>query len=152
MVVELDEDLDCNGDECSVDTLSLIEMESSPPLYYEFMPFPCIELAFSTDAKKVVDQHNRAMCADPLVNNVVLESCCPADLQGRASSYCEYSGEKMSFEGSKSRCEAAAGSMCDWNVLRASHISPSCGLSHRRYENSFRWTSESCSTQVLGKC
>lgn len=77
MLVELTEDLDCDGDECEVDTLSLIEIESNPPLYYEFMPFPCVELAFNTEAKKVVDDYNRAMCADPLVKDVVSESCCP---------------------------------------------------------------------------
>lgn len=77
ILVELSEDLTCYDEECDVDTLSLIEIESDPPLYYEFIPFPCIELAFSTGVKKVVDRYHRAMCADPLVKDVVSESCCP---------------------------------------------------------------------------
>lgn len=57
----------------------------------------------------------------------------------------------MSFDGSKTRCEAEGGTMCDWNDLHASHFSSSCGLSRQRYHNSFRWTNQTCSTQVKGK-
>jgi len=152
-VVELTQDLACYGDECAVDTLGLIKIQNDPPLYYEFMPFPCVELAFSTQAKKVVDQYQRAMCADPHVKDVVFESCCPVgelgtNWQDKALSYCKYSGEKMSFDGSKERCELEGGIMCDFKELHPYKLSQSCGLGIQRWSNSFRWTSESCSTQV----
>ena len=78
-IVELTHDLECYEDECTVDTLNLIKIQNSPPLYFEFMPFPCVELAFSTQAKKVVDQYSRAMCADPLVKDIIFDSCCGPD-------------------------------------------------------------------------
>jgi len=153
MVVELNEELDCYEDECQLDTLSLIEIESDPPLYYEFMKFPCVELAFSnpTQAKKVVNRYNKAMCADPLVNDVVSESCCGDSLgwTDKALSRCKYTGEKMSFDGSETRCIDAGETMCAWKSLNTGYLSPSCGLSHRSYENSFRWTNQdNCSIQV----
>lgn len=61
-----------------MDTLSLIKIQDSPPLYYEFMPPPCIELAFFNEFKKVVNGYSKAMCADPGVKDVVFDSCCPA--------------------------------------------------------------------------
>ena len=84
-IVELTHDLECYEDECTVDTLNLIKIQNSPPLYFEFMPFPCVELAFSTQAKKVVDQYSRAMCADPLVKDVIFDVCCPSGWQGKSS-------------------------------------------------------------------
>lgn len=56
----------------------MIQIQDSPPLYYEYMQFPCVELAFPKNSKKVLDVYGRAMCADPDVKDVVFDSCCPA--------------------------------------------------------------------------
>jgi hypothetical protein len=42
------------------------------------MPFPCIELAFSNNSKKVLDQYSKAMCADAEVKEYVASACSPA--------------------------------------------------------------------------
>ena len=77
-LVRLSDDIPCSGVECKVDTLSLIKIQDAPALYYEYMPFPCIELAFSTNLAKVTDRHSRAMCAEPGIKELVFDSCCPA--------------------------------------------------------------------------
>lgn len=77
-VVRLEEDLPCDGVECKLDTLSMIKIKDSPALYYEYMRPPCIELAFLKNAKKVVDNYNRVMCADPGITDTVADACCPA--------------------------------------------------------------------------
>jgi hypothetical protein len=46
-------------------------------LYYEYMPPPCAELAFSQAPKKAVDNYYRAVCADSGVKDVVRDTCCP---------------------------------------------------------------------------
>ena len=78
VVVRLENDLACTGVECNVDTLSMIKIKDSPALYYEYMPPPCIEMAFPKDVTKVVDNYNRVMCADPGVKDTVADACCPA--------------------------------------------------------------------------
>jgi hypothetical protein len=74
--VRLDEDLTCTGVECVVDTLTLIKIKEG--LYYEYMPQPCAELAFTKDAKKAVNYYYRGVCADPGVKDVVRDTCCPS--------------------------------------------------------------------------
>lgn len=76
-LVRLSDSIDCTGVECRVDTLSLIKIQDSPPLYYEYMPLPCIELAFSKSSTKVTNAYGEAMCADPGIKDVVFDSCCP---------------------------------------------------------------------------
>lgn len=78
VVVRLENDLACTGVECNVDTLSMIKIKDSPALYYEYMPPPCIEMAFPKEVKKVVDDYNRVMCADPGVMDTVGDACCPS--------------------------------------------------------------------------
>lgn len=77
-LVRLSDDIDCTGVECEVDTLSLIKIQESPPLYYEYMPFPCTELAFSNKFRKVTNRHSKAMCAEPGLQDLIFDACCPA--------------------------------------------------------------------------
>ena len=76
-MVKLEEDLTCTGVECEVDTLSLIKIQDTPPLYYEYMPGPCVNLAFGDNFKKVVNSYSNAMCVHTGVQETVFDSCCP---------------------------------------------------------------------------
>ena len=77
-LVRLSNDIDCTGVECEVDTLTLIKIQESPPLYYEYMPFPCTELSFSNNFKKVTNRYSKAMCAEPGLQDLIFDTCCPA--------------------------------------------------------------------------
>ena len=76
-LVKLSDDIQCTGVECRVDTLTLIKIQESPPLYYEYMPFPCTELAFSNKLGKVTNIYKKAMCAEKGIKDLVFDSCCP---------------------------------------------------------------------------
>ena len=153
VLVRLEDDLTCTGVECEVNTLSLIKMgDSASPIYYEYMPFPCIEMAFIINGKKVVDAYSRAMCADPGVNDLVMDSCCPASFAaGKALSKCKYSGERISYATNVERCEASGGQVCDFDSGSWTSEERRCGLGIQRWSASFRWTSASCSTRVKGE-
>lgn len=60
----------------------------------------------------------------------------------------------MSYDSALTRCEAKGGTICDWKQIVNNPDSSfqSCALGgHKRYQNSFLWTNQSCSTQVKGK-
>lgn len=50
-LVDLDSDLACTGDECAVDTIRTIQVETG--IFYEYIRTPCVEQAFYEGGKKV---------------------------------------------------------------------------------------------------
>jgi hypothetical protein len=80
--VVLNENLECDGVECNVDTLRTVRVQSLPdPIYYEYIRPACVEQAFFNDARRVKSftqknlVANSMMCADPR-RDVAAESCC----------------------------------------------------------------------------
>lgn len=183
--MRLSEDIGCTGVECSVDTLNLIKIQDSPPLYYEYMPFPCTEFAFGTNLTKVANVYSKAMCAEPETKDIIFDACCPSpdvstpywkskfffiqnksflffictfclNLQlslnpDKAWSYCEYTAEKISFSSNKERCESEGGTVCDWELYANPSGNEKCNVGIPSFYNSWRWTNQTCFTQVKGK-
>jgi hypothetical protein len=50
--VHIDENIPCDGKECRVDTLVIVQV--APGVFYEYIRQPCVHLTFHEDAKKVV--------------------------------------------------------------------------------------------------
>jgi hypothetical protein len=50
--VHIDENIPCDGKECRVDTLVIVQV--APGVFYEYIRQPCVFLTFQNDAKKVV--------------------------------------------------------------------------------------------------
>ena len=50
--VHIDENLPCDGKECRVDTLVIVQM--APGVFYEYIRQPCVHMTFQSDARKVV--------------------------------------------------------------------------------------------------
>jgi hypothetical protein len=75
--VVLDQNFDCTGEECKVDTVRTLEVEDG--IFYEYVRPPCVYLAFFDDAKLIVRRNKwrRLTCADPRTE-VASASCCSA--------------------------------------------------------------------------
>eukprot|EP01043_Picozoa_sp_COSAG02_P000106 COSAG02_NODE_2_length_75708_cov_87.013953_9_plen_2901_part_00 len=109
-VVTLAVVLPCDGDECDVETLKQVKVETATEVvFYEYEPPPCVNLAFYNDAKRVraSNQWNKHMCANPLTA-AASSSCCNApDNPGQpAMSMCNYRRERTTYAEAERRCAA----------------------------------------------
>jgi hypothetical protein len=59
MSVVLENDLICDGIECTVDTLRVLKVGS---IFFEFIPNPCVQLAFYNDGKQIQLYDNYRCC------------------------------------------------------------------------------------------
>lgn len=122
IVVTLDSNLICRGDECDVDTVSIIKVQQSPPIYYEYIRPPCVEFPFYSDAKKVSTNGDESMCADPKLNSA-FDQCC--DNPDHALKYgfqlCLYAFERTTQSTARSRCQSTFenGDICDSHWSRS---------------------------------
>jgi len=109
-VVTLESNIDCDSShpECVVDELRIVEVESDPPVRYEYVKPACVNLAFYDNGKTIqfASVPHKALCAQadiPLAGN----ACCmytQSWSQWPATSFCSYSAEKVTFATSQQRC------------------------------------------------
>jgi cullin-associated NEDD8-dissociated protein 1 len=125
--------------------LCRINDDAPPPVYYEYVRQPCVQLSFFSGGRRVALYSGReAVCANPLLP-LAGEACCQRPSL-TADQRCEFFGEHMTLATAEKRCRAhwpAAQNrtMCDWTSVRAGCPEP--GL------NQFFWSAKSC--QVLAK-
>ncbi len=118
--VTLEMDHVCNEDECKVDNFRIVQVQSDPPIYYEYVRLPCVELAFSKNdsLRKVVDIAGNAMCQHKDINDAVSPICCTTtDLYAPVP--CESSMERSSYDTASTRCDNYGNTenigICDWH-------------------------------------
>lgn len=75
--VLLDETVLCNGEECSVDTVRVVQVGG---MYYEYIRPPCVYQAFFDNARMVHQRFSRydLKCADPRTQ-VASATCCTSN-------------------------------------------------------------------------
>lgn len=105
----LDENLECDGTECLVDTVHSVQVVSGDgeTVYYEYKPVECVTLAFYENAKmiKAGQRNNRLMCADPRTASAGASCCQDADSTATTSqARCQYSREMVTFDTAMNRC------------------------------------------------
>jgi len=138
--VVLDENIVCDGLECKVDTLRLVQVTDT--VYFEYVEPPCVKFAFYKNAKKISTSMNtEAMCANPR-EIAAGEACCATSNTTSQARNCEYSGERMTFDLASNRCEHIGQSLCEFTVMEA--CSSDCCLSNEYYF----WHDTSCNLQV----
>ena len=111
--VVLTDDVHCHGIECAVDTARVVQVVSAdaaqPPVYYEYVRMPCVELAFFNQGY-LIEGFSRGgsgkwttQCAQPNVT-AAMASCC-AD---GSTEYvdCLYSNERVTHTTALGRCAA----------------------------------------------
>ena len=106
--VQLLDSLLCNGVECQVDTVRVVQVRSGgETVYYEYQPIECVHLTFYEDAKMIKSgrNSNQLMCADPLTA-AAGASCCDSATTTDTTSVgrCQYAREHVTFATANSRC------------------------------------------------
>jgi hypothetical protein len=157
-VVTLSTNLACDGVECDVDTARVVQV--APGVFYEYLRQPCVQLAFYEGGKKVFAGWNQYMnmCANPKMP-VAAPACCRGDTPSYGYRVCEYSGERVTFGSATERCEALSVGSFQCDPARMSHASfdqnhYDCGRDgmadkHRIDKTEWRWTTASCTLQVV---
>ena len=167
-LVSLDTNLNCDGRECLVDTVKVVEVV--PGSFYEYIPAPCVHLPFYEDGAKIFSgkSYNLAMCGNKKIPSA-LSTCCGVytDRQPNAngvSNYgdilSEYRDEKLTYAGNQARCQDWGRQECD-PIYMGREDGFQGHLLHRqsakdihtdskriqRYNN-YLWTTASCAIQV----
>ena len=79
--VTLAEDLTCDGAQCDVHTLRVVEVaDAAQTFYYQWVPNACADLAFTNDptilrATKSGKRDKNSQCGDPLTANGIIACC-----------------------------------------------------------------------------
>jgi len=134
-IVTLEENLDCHGIECDVNTVRIIEVEGG--IFYEYQQLPCVYQAFYKDAKLIKKQGStgaQAMCADPRIGTDASTACC---FQGGDSAVAfadeNFWGERVKYSEAQARCSAISsfGLCSSLGALPVQNTAP--------YSDSFYW-------------
>ena len=144
-VVKLKQNLSCTGDECSLDNLRVVRVRTNPPIYYEYVRPPCVDLSFYNDAKKISKPWPyEAMCANTNLH-VAMNACCLIPNDG-ADNICEFTSERLSYPRSRSRCQnkGITADTCDWTWINTNM----CDLSE---PEKWHWSNASCKVLAKGK-
>lgn len=141
MIVTLDSDISCTGDECDVDSLILVKVQNNPPIFYEYVRQPCVELSFYDNAKKITTNWDLSMCGNPLLDSA-FDACCEdpfASYPMGAGEYCHYDFERMSQSRARSRCKNTFknGDLCHFYWLSSTETCKTS--SYNWYMVSFGW-------------
>jgi len=122
--ITLTSNLNCIGDECNVDEIRLVRVQSNPPVFYEYLRPACVEMAFYDDGKTIAIVNGKdSMCANPNLP-IARDTCCDsAGVGGSATSYCKFTNERTTFQTSSSRCAAGA---CAWNFISGDNSAQVC--------------------------
>lgn len=160
-IVTLDSNIGCDSShpECSVDELRVVQVQSDPPVRYEYIRPPCVNLAFYDNGKTI----QRAWPTDGMCANADLplasDSCCTYPSWGNPGtrSLCSYTAEKTTFATSKQRCEDAdelpvGRGVCAWGWFHDPEEVDESGYEcHHFGETFWYWAGEdTCKLQAKG--
>ena len=106
MTVVLENDIDCYGTECELDTVRTVKIGS---VYYEFVEQPCVQLAFYEGGKQVNYRENAdfgSMCANPSLPHAA-EACCRSERYYEARVAIREPGVTFFYEGERVKYDTA---------------------------------------------
>eukprot|EP00804_Cyclotella_cryptica_P004534 CCRYP_006892-RA/>CCRYP_006892-RA protein AED:0.17 eAED:0.17 QI:494/0.84/0.6/1/0.94/0.9/20/0/2106 len=117
-IVTLDRNLECEGQECAVSTVRVVEVMAG--VFYEYIHLPCVHLPFYSDAVKVFAGWGNYiyMCADKKLPSA-RSTCCGSytdrdlSISHWADVLSEYRGERLTYQGNTERCAAWGRTVCD---------------------------------------
>ena len=144
-VVKLQEKLPCTGDECSLDNLRVVKVQTNPPIYYEYVRPPCVDFSFYNDAHKISKTYPyEAMCANAKLH-VAMSACCLIPNDG-ADNICKFTSERLSYSRSRSRCQSkgSTADTCDWTWMNRNNCD-------RGEPEKWHWSNASCKVLAKGK-
>ena len=126
-------------EECNVETIRVVQIEN---LFYEYIRVPCVQLAFYNDGRRAkYFKGQGGVCANPRLS-VASEACCESDESDTAHPACLFSGERMTIDAAKRRCESRGETLCGFRFFETTD---EC-----RHEG-FHWIDEGCRVRVKVK-
>ena len=138
--VVLNENISCNGQECNLDTLRLVQVSDS--VFYEYVQPPCVQLPYYGSPKKISTSNNmEIMCADPRSISASEACCTPNDIFARDRN-CEYVGERMSYNMASERCNDIGQQTCSFDKLKG------CNSVCCSWVENYFWQDDTCLLQV----
>ncbi|KAL7563666.1 hypothetical protein ACA910_013399 [Epithemia clementina (nom. ined.)] len=138
--VTLSQDLSCLNNECNVDTIRTVEVESG--IFYEYIRPACANLAFYENPIKIKMREGGSrtyMCADPRTEEAGTLCC---DSAQRGYRIDEYLAERVRFSTAQNRCDPdPTMDMCTRTNVRECTTKSCSG-------DPYYWTNESCQLKV----
>ena len=108
----LTENLGCTDQECKLDAPRVVKVGNA---HYEYVRPACVEFPFLKEGVKIMKSSKAdAMCVDKKTVSASA-ACCREDRN--AIQFCEFHGERLSFDVGQERCKASGRSLCDFNNL-----------------------------------
>eukprot|EP00804_Cyclotella_cryptica_P019763 CCRYP_009664-RA/>CCRYP_009664-RA protein AED:0.11 eAED:0.11 QI:135/1/0.94/1/1/1/17/0/2177 len=163
-LVTLDTNLECQGRECVVSTVRVVEVIAG--MYYEYLHLPCVHLPFYNDAAKVFagPGYQLVMCADKRLPSA-RSTCCGSYpwrdpvIVDWGDVLLEYRGERLTYAGNQARCADWRRTECDPTrigpfTLWAGHCTYRQSCIEVRSSDvvltntAWHWTTASCRIQV----
>jgi len=144
-IVYLPSNLECDGMECLVDTVRVVQVTDT--IFYEYVRSPCVYQSFFANAKTVksnlVEQAilygstRGQMCADPRVEEAA-EACCNFGMPTWIVRGCHYTGERMTFAGAEKKCTT----VCDFSRFSFVSCDGCCNF------DAYFWSNADCHLQI----
>jgi hypothetical protein len=101
--VTLTTNLNCYDDECGIDEMRVVQVQSNPPVYYEYLRPACVEMAFYESALTINNQWPlESMCANSKLP-LARDACCD-NPPWTATALCKFTNERTTFATSSTRC------------------------------------------------
>jgi len=140
MNVLIDNNIECTGVECEVDTVRVVSVAG---FFYEYIQPACVEQPFFENGVKL-NQNNdndNPICGNPLLP-IATSACCENPMSGTIDAISDnrYDIERMTFDTMKARCAALDRTACEYD--RVDRDSPS------HLVNTYHWANTACSIQV----
>jgi len=135
--VVLDSSVDCDGVECEIEALRVVQVADDA--FYEYVRLPCVNQVFYNGGVKISTRYawDPVMCANPKLPDAS-EACCDFLSSFRATRNSKYDGERMVLATATDRCEQDSREVCDFNRIDGD-----------RHKNSmYFWTSDDCYVRV----
>jgi cullin-associated NEDD8-dissociated protein 1 len=114
-IIALNENLNCFGGECELDTIRTVEISvnSLEKVYYEFIQFPCVELEFpDSGVTSVSNYKTQSICIDKESYRASPMCCHKSGNLNSASLNVNYFGEVSGYELAESRCSTLNKTIC----------------------------------------
>jgi cullin-associated NEDD8-dissociated protein 1 len=137
--VELESDLTCYNEECSMDTVEVVKVATG---YYEYVRPTCVNHYFAQGQISVTgskyDRPNHQTCRHP--ESLVAGTSCCAEVDGvqQEARVCGQPSERVRFSVAEATCASLGLAVCDRTISTAS-----CG-----YDDMHVWTPMTCTTEI----
>ena len=140
--VILNESIPCDGQECFVESLRLVQLSEN--VFFEYVFPACVRFPYYDNPKIISTFRNDELkCADPRTI-VASEACCPPNtfiVEGRN---CVYVGERMKFDTAINRCQEIGYEACQFT----SAIEGDCYLGCCKEFRNYFWQNAPCEVLV----